>query len=121
MLHVEDHRDIFEVTKHACPKWKSIGRNLGFTQDELSSIKRVTGQYDDEDFYADMLSRWLDWAPPNHNFPTAQDLSSALRKAGKEKHAFALSQKYCNSETIISPTKNRSTLVPRRDKGETKH
>ena len=107
------------MTKNASSEWNSIGHNLGFTYDELSDITRVPGQHDDKGYYATMLRRWLDWALPNHNFPTVQDLSSALRKAGKERQVFALSQKYCISETNISPTKNCSALVPRRDKGET--
>eukprot|EP00731_Ephydatia_muelleri_P019930 Em0012g755a len=110
VLRVEDHRDIFEVTKNACPKWKSIGRNLNFTDDELSAITRVPGLHYDEDFYADMLRKWLDWAPPDHNHPTVQDLSSALRKAGKERQAYDLRLKYGISETNLSP------LVPMRDK-----
>ena len=121
MLRVEDHRDIVEVTKNACSEWRCIGDNLGFTYDELSDITRVPGQHDNKGYYATMLRRWLDWALPNHNFPTVQDLSSALRKAGKERQANDLRLKYGISETNLSPTKNCSALVPMRDKGETKH
>ena len=121
MLRVEDHRDIVEVTKNACSEWRCIGDNLGFKYDKLSAITRVPGLHDDKDFYADMLRKWLDWAPPDHNHPTVQDLSSALRKADKERQAYDLRLKYGISETNLSPTKNCSALVPMRDKGETKH
>eukprot|EP00731_Ephydatia_muelleri_P009220 Em0004g1558a len=90
-----EHGNIFQCTKSARDKWRAIGRELGFTSDELDSIVREPGRYGDEDYYEAMLRRWLDWAPPNHTrHPSLQSLLSALRAAGKEKQANDLATKY---------------------------
>ena len=63
---------------------------LGFTEYELSAITREPGRTQEEHYYSAMLVRWLDWAPPKHNLPSVQQLSSALRDVGKERLAFDL-------------------------------
>ena len=89
-----EHNKIFNMTMKACEKWRSIGRNLGFTEVEMSYIVRQPGQTCEEDYYAEILRRWLDWAPPNHAPPTIPQLSSALRAVGKERLALDLEEKY---------------------------
>ena len=85
-----DHTQIFKITKSASGQWRAIGGELGFTIDELDSITREPGRHGDEDYYAAMLRRWLDWAPPNHTHPSLQSLQSVLRAVGKERQANAL-------------------------------
>ena len=82
-----DHTKIYQTTISASERWRAIGGGLGFTFDELDSIVREPGQHGDEDYYAAVLRRWLDWAPPNHTDPSLQSLLSALRAAGKERQA----------------------------------
>ena len=96
-----NHTEVFKMTKKACSKWKGIGRELRFTEEELSAIVREPGQTGEEDCYAAMLMRWLDWAPPNHYFPSVQRLASALHKVGKEKLALDLDEKFNISGGLI--------------------
>ena len=91
-----DHTKIFQTTKSASGRWRAIGGVLGFTIDELDSIVREPGRHGDEDYYAAMLRRWLDWAPPNHTPPSLQSLLSALCAEGKEIQANNLEAKYKN-------------------------
>ena len=48
---------------------------------------REPGRHGDDDYYAAMVRRWLDWAPPRHSYPTLHALADALRAAGKERLA----------------------------------
>ena len=89
-----DHALIFQSTKSVKGQWRAIGGELGFTIDELDSIVHEPGRHGDEDYYAAMLRRWLDWAPPNHTHPFLQSLLSALRAVGKERQANDLEAKY---------------------------
>ena len=89
-----NHTEIFMVTKAASEKWRAIGRELGFTDKQLSSIVHEPGRTGEEDYYSAMLGNWLDWAPPNHPSPSVQQLSAALRTVGKEKLANELDMKY---------------------------
>ena len=98
----DNHTEVFKMTKKAHSKWKGIGRELGFTEDELSSIVREPGQTGEEDYYSAMLMRWLHWAPPNHSLPSVQQLSSVLREVGFERLAFDLDEEY--SQPIESLT-----------------
>ena len=93
-LNEYDHTEIFQTTESASDKWRAIGRKLGFTSDELDTIVREPGRNWNDDYYEAMLRRWLDWAPPNHTPPSLQSLLSALRAAGKGKHANDLAAKY---------------------------
>ena len=90
--------ELFQFTKQACSEWRRIGRELGFT-----TITREGARTTQEDYYAAMLSIWLDWAPPNHPTPTVDErLSSALRKAGNERLALDLQKKYCGHITYTN-------------------
>ena len=55
---------------------------LGFKTDELDALELEPGHHGDEDFYAGMLRRWLDWGP--HRHPTLSSLAAALHAVGKE-------------------------------------
>ena len=46
--------------------------------------------YGNEDRYAAMLRRWLDWAPPNRSPPTLSALVAAMRAVGMESVAYDL-------------------------------
>ena len=87
VLCADDHTEIWKTTKSACIQWRGIGRELGFTIDELDSIVREPGRHGDVDYYEAILRRWLDWAPPNHPNPSLRCLISALRAVGKERLA----------------------------------
>eukprot|EP00731_Ephydatia_muelleri_P000664 Em0001g664a len=93
-LTADDHIKIFQTTESASDRWRAIGVVLGFTIDELDSIVREPGRHGDEDYYAAMLRRWLDWAPPNHSPPLLHSLLSALRAKGKEIQANNLEAQY---------------------------
>ena len=86
MLHEDHCTQLFRLTKKAADKWRVIGRELGFG-DELDKIVRELGRHGDEDYYEAMLKRWLDWAPPNHSYPTLSALVAAIRAVGKERLA----------------------------------
>lgn len=87
--------DLFPITnmlRPAAPKWKEIGGALGIVNSDLSIMehdpmlipKGVTG------YLREMLSTWLKWAPPNHPWPTIQDLVDAVRNSGHEDLAVKL-------------------------------
>ena len=60
---------------------------LGFETDELDAIVREPGRHGEEDYFAAMLRRWLDWAPLRHRYPTLSSLVAAIRAVGKERLA----------------------------------
>ena len=74
------------ILRPAAPKWKEIGGALGIINSDLCIIehdpmlipKGVPG------YFREMLSTWLKWAPPNHPWPTVQDLVDAVRRSGHE-------------------------------------
>ena len=87
--------DLFPITnmlRSAAPKWKEIGGALGIANSDLTIIenhpmlipKGVT------EYFREMLSTWLKWAPPNHPWPTIQDLVDAVRNSGHEDLAVKL-------------------------------
>ena len=84
---------LLKLTHKAADRWKDIGRNLGFEEEELDRIVREPARYGDDDYYAAMVRRWLDWAPPRHSCPTVHALADALRAAGKERLANILELK----------------------------
>ena len=96
----KNHTEIFRVTKAASEKWRDIGMELGFTEEQLSCIVREPGRTGERDYYSAMLGRWLDWAPPNHDppppppLPSILQLSAACRSVGKEKLANDLDKTY---------------------------
>ena len=89
-----DHRKVFEVTQSASDGWRAIGWKLGFTEDQLDAIVHEPGRHGEMDYYRAMLRRWLDWAPPDHPYPSLQTLTSALHAVGKERQASALGAVY---------------------------
>ena len=80
--------------KAAKQKWRAIGTELGFQDEELREIPHTTALNDETDYFKELLRRWLDQAPPNHPFPHVKDLATALRApaVGKERTAFHLEQ-----------------------------
>ena len=98
ILNESDHRKVFDATHSASDKWKAIGWRLGFSEDQLVAIVREPGQHGEEDCYRAMLRKWLDWAPPDHSYPSLQSLISTLCAVGKERQAADLGVMYnaCN-------------------------
>ena len=84
------------ILKSAAAKWKQIGLNLRFLSSELTIIERkpMLLQEGDTDYFREMLTQWLKWAPPNHPWPTLEALSSALQNAGEESLAYSLRKLY---------------------------
>ena len=87
--------DLFHLTdmlRPAAPKWLEIGGTLGIANSDLTIIenhpmlipKGVPG------YFREMLSTWLKWAPPNHSWPTIQDLVDSVRRSGHEDRAVKL-------------------------------
>ena len=90
----DDRDQLLRKTKRAASKWREIGRELGFSESNLGDITRTTALHTDVDYYSEMLSQWLDWAPPEpHYIPTLGRFTSALRKVGLERLAYDLEQK----------------------------
>ena len=98
-----------DMLRPAAPKWKEIGGALGIAHSDLTIIENhpmlisegVTG------YLREMLSTWLKWAPPNHPWPTIQDLVDAVRRSGHEDLAVKLQK---TTEEIGDPDKKSSEL-----------
>ena len=71
---------LFKFLKAAASSWRKIASELGFIFHELKDIVRTPGLYGDEDYFQEMLSRWLK-REPKHT--TAEVLSKALHLAGE--------------------------------------
>ena len=77
------------LLKPATPHWKEVGLSLGFNNSDLATIelmpllipKGPTG------YFSEMLNQWLNWAPPNHPWPTGEALVVALQNSGDEQLA----------------------------------
>jgi len=71
-------------TKHAVSKWKQIGLNLGFEDSELAAIEENSLLIPEGDigYFEGMLSCWLKWTPPKHNWPTFGTLAIAFQTCG---------------------------------------
>jgi len=84
------------ILKSAAAKWQQIGLELGFLSSELTIIERkpMLLQEGDTDYFREMLTQWLKWAPPNNPWPTLEALSSALQNAGEESLAYSLRELY---------------------------
>ena len=75
-----------DILRPAAPKWKEIGGALGIINSDLSIIENkptlilegVPG------YFREMLSAWLKRAPPNHPWPTIQELVDAVQRSGHE-------------------------------------
>ena len=88
----KDHQGLCEAVSEAAANWRALGRELGFTHDELTEVIRCSGLHGDKDYMDELLSRWLRWAPPKHPLPCVEDLATALRSVGEERTAYDLMQ-----------------------------
>ena len=79
----------FQLKVHAA-KWREIGANLGFSQEELDNIKdelmNLTGS--PQTCLSAMLTEWLEWAPndapgsTHDQYATFESLKGAVSEAG---------------------------------------
>ena len=76
----------------AAPQWQTIGGALGFLDSDLTIIQNTPMLIPEgpTGYFRQMLSQWLNWAPPNHLWPTLGALEAALRSSGHESLAFQL-------------------------------
>ena len=92
-LSTEDHQWLRTTMSKAAAKWRALGKELGFTHDELGAVVTLPGLNENKDYMDELLSRWLKWAPPNHPLPCVEDLATALRSVGEERTAYDLMQR----------------------------
>ena len=89
------HR-LLRFVESAAPKWRKIGLALGFSMAVLDTIAAKPENVSQGAIacFTDLLSRWLKWAPPNHDLPTVKALAEALREGtvGEERVAYDLVQ-----------------------------
>ena len=78
---------LFKFLKAAASSWRKIASELDFNFHELRDIVRTPGLYGDEDYFQEMLSRWLK-REPKHT--TVEVLSKALHLAGEDRLAHEL-------------------------------
>ena len=78
---------LFKFLKAAASSWRMIASELDFNFHELRDIVRTPGLYGDEDYFQEMLSRWLK-REPKHT--TVEVLSKALHLAGEHMLAHEL-------------------------------
>ena len=81
-LEEDDHLEkLLQMTeKKAVTHWKAIGRALGFTFADLEAITHTRACHSDREYYALMLKKWLNWAPPKHeDIATLEALIAAMR------------------------------------------
>ena len=77
----EDLQLLLQLVRRAAFKWKELGLALGFLKSELDEIEATIAHAagGPEAYLRELLSRWLDWAPPNHRLPSSRTLAEALR------------------------------------------
>ena len=92
VLTAQDLHILTSILKAAAPQWKMIGDTLGFLDSDLSIIQQSPLFIPEgpPGYFRQMLSQWLNWAPPNHSWPTLEALEMALRRSGQENLAFQL-------------------------------
>ena len=78
---------LFKFLKAAASSWRKIASELDFNFHEQNNIVRTPGLYGDEDYFQEMLSRWLK-REPKHT--TVEVLSKALHLAGEHRLAHEL-------------------------------
>ena len=80
------------IMKLAAPQWQAVGVALGFLYYDLTTIQNSPMLIPEgpTGYFRQMLSQWLNWAPPNHPWPTLEALEAALRSSGQENLAFQL-------------------------------
>ena len=86
----EHLKELFEMVKDAQEKWKDVGRALGFEIKELDGIGHAKSKDGDYYCFHELLSTWLNRAPPVYPFPCVEQLADALRAAEKHRTAFNL-------------------------------
>ena len=79
-----------KFTEPAYLRWRDIGRNLGFTHNELSAIVPKGGLTSPQHYFEEMLNEWLKWAPPHKKYPCTEDFVAALRQVGEHNLALQL-------------------------------
>ena len=92
ILTAQDLYILTSIMKPAAPQWQAIGGALGLLPSDLTIIQQSpllilegsTG------YMRQMLSQWLNWAPPNHPWPTLEALETAIQSSGSESLAFQL-------------------------------
>ena len=90
MLDPADVDSLFGIVKGAKAKWRDIGRELGLTLREIDEIGQKKGISEDQDYFQELLDRWLNWAPPQRPFACTEDLRDALRRIGQYRLALKL-------------------------------
>ena len=91
-LSTKDHQWLCEAVSEAAANWRDVGKALKFSHDHLKTIANEKSLNTDEHYMDELLSRWLNWAPPNHPLPCVEDLATALRSVEKERTAYDLMQ-----------------------------
>ena len=92
VLTAQDLHILTSIMKAAAPQWQAIGGALGFLYSDLTIIQNTPMLIPQapQSYFREMLSQWLNWAPPNHSWPTLEALETALRSSGSESLAFQL-------------------------------
>ena len=92
VLTAQDLHILTSILKAAAPQWKMIGDALGFLDSDLTIIQQspLLIPEGSPGYFRQILSQWLNWAPPNHPWPTLEALEMALRRSGQENLAFQL-------------------------------
>ena len=109
VLTAQDLYILTSIMKPAAPQWQAIGGALGFLYSDLTIIQQspLLIPEGSTGYMQQMLSQWLNWAPPNHPWPTLEALEAALRRSGQESLAFQLrslflQQKGSTSSSVIN-------------------
>ena len=109
VLTAQDLYILTSIMKPAAPQWQAIGGALGFLYSDLTIIQQspLLIPEGSTGYMQQMLSQWLNWAPPNHPWPTFEALEAALRRSGPESLAFQLrslflQQKGSTSSSVIN-------------------
>ena len=99
----------------AAAKWVSIGLALDFTKGELSIIATTTANTEPIQCLTDLLSRWLNRAPPQHKRATVEAMMEALRSPIVEEGTLAveLDEKmiYCKTRRENGHTGMTTALI----------
>ena len=92
VLTAQDLYILTSIMKPAAPQWQAIGGTLGFLYSDLTIIQQspLLIPEGSTGYMRQMLSQWLNWAPPNHPWPTLEALEAALQSSGSESLAFQL-------------------------------
>ena len=96
MLAEQDLHLLTDILRPVAPQWKTVGLALGFLNYELTTIEQnpLLIPEGPPGYFRVILSQWLKWAPPNHSFPTLENLAPALQSCGHENLAVTLRLKY---------------------------